>query len=299
MDKTTDSRVSSERSSGAEVAHKTDIHSLTAGDFVVAAAFTLPAIMSTAIPESTHIPIKLRLLLLFSASFPLLFNIIYSPKSYFAVQRALLIWFCVILVLIVAGLVDKSNADAGVYACYDYTGCWWKNSNCELFFIMIGLFFLVASVLAVFALLVTSIESATPSQSTAILTFIASIFTIWLVSPISLVPTSLLHALRPLHTVVSTSLISFALSSHDPVSAWFERVLGLISLLLAVLNTWSFAQFEGTFIFICGLSGSFCYLFVVLMTIFDILNAIEKSRKKDLSPVFELENSDRSCGRGK
>lgn len=164
---------------------------------------------------------------------------------------------------------------------------------------MTGLFFLVALVLAASALLVTAIASATPSQSMAIMIFIASNFYHLACSSISLVPTSLLHTLHPLQTVVSTSLISFALSSHDPVSAWFERILGVISLLLAVLSTWSFAQFEGTFIFICGLSGSFCYLLVVLMTIFDILTAIEKSRKNDLSPVFELESSDRSCGQGK
>lgn len=51
--------------------HNPNENSLAELDFLVAAVFTLPAIMSTAIPESTHLPIKSRLLLLLSALIPL------------------------------------------------------------------------------------------------------------------------------------------------------------------------------------------------------------------------------------
>lgn len=109
-----------------------------------------------------------------------------------------------------------------------------------------------------------------PRQQTVIVITIASLLTIWLVLPVSLVPSTLFHALRPFQTFISTSVISFGLALQ-PFGKWFEVILSVISLLLTLLNTWSFAQFDGTIIFICGLSGSLCYITVILETIIDVL----------------------------
>lgn len=247
---------------------KTDANSLGDLDFAVAAVLTLPAIMSTAIPESTHISIKSRILLLSFASLPLVLNRIYSLRSYYSRQRAQVAWVCIILVLIVAHLVDKSNDNSGVYNCYHgtytyYSDCWEGKSHCDFFFMFIGLPLLFGSSAVFFVLLATLLIESNPRQRTVIVTTIASVLTIWLVLPISLVPSSLFRTLRPLQTFLSTSLISFGLSLYS-VGKWFKIILSVCSLLLALLNTWSFAQFDGTFLFICGLSGTFCYMIVII-----------------------------------
>lgn len=186
----------------------------------------------------------------------------------------------------------------GVYTCHEYSSCWeWRNSNCEPFFIIIGLFILVGSIAVFFFLLAVLLIALNSRQRTIIITNVASFLTIWLVLPVSLVPSSLFRALRPLQTFISTSAISFGLSLYS-VSKWFEIILSVSSLLLALLNTWSFAQFDGTFIFICGLFGTLCYMMVIIGIIGDELDLSPpdstESSQEQVSKTLQSENSEHS-----
>lgn len=230
---------------------------------LVAVVVTFPAIMSTAIPESTHISIKMRLLLLVSASLPLAFEKILSTRRYFATQRAVLVWMCIAIVLIFADIEDKQNLKHGVYACYEYSKCWGTGPDWIAFAVSgyLGLLALAPTV----CFFICQWSAKHPSQIALLMGLIASTLTLQLTLPTSLVSGSLLYALRPLQTILSTFLVSFCLATENVAAKWLDFVLAFLSLILAVLNAWSFAQFENPPLFVFGLSGSLCYILVFLI----------------------------------
>lgn len=229
---------------------------------------TFPAIMSTAIPESIHISVRTKVILLLSALLPLAYGKIFSPKQYFATQRAVLVWLCTTIVLIIADAVYKINDDLGVYGChYGHSQCWLGSPHCVAFWI-IGFAALLVLTPLVIGILIYQISSSTPSQLIFLMTFIASLLTMILVLPISWNPIPLLYALRPLQTILSTFLVSFILTAESASAAWLDRVTSVLSLILVALNAWSFLQFEDIFFFICGLSGSLCYVLVFIVVTF-------------------------------
>lgn len=261
--------------------------------FIFTGLLIFPAIMSTAIPESTHIPLRAKLILLSMAFLPLVINRIYAPQNYLAVQRTIFLWLCNSFVLVVADLVDSNNAQNGVYNCSDdCSDLWLWKSDYLLFFAFIGLFSLFLPVVGIFTVFDLVCKSS-PSKKSIFFAFSALSMTVWLISPTFWKPETawLLRPIRPLQTSFATALISFTLSAENApeMFVWFSAS-GCLALI--ALNLWTFAQFDNFFISSLGISGSMCYTFVVLMIVEDKIErshqaAQPTSRTEQVSPTSD------------